>query len=232
MVNYQGLKTLEVLEGADNYNAWIASSISPYIKSPALEIGAGTGNISNFFKTIGKLVISDNDPALVNLLEKKYKNKGVLIRELDIEKKGSINLSQVFKTIYSVNVLEHIKNDILALRNMRSMLDKGGNIVLLVPAKKFAYTKLDKNLGHFRRYEKSELKQKLEKAGFFVEKIEYFNFVGIFSWMLRNLLSRNHNELNTSHVKTFDIIVPLFRLLEPKKRLPIGISLIAVGRKV
>ena len=111
------------------------------------------------------------------------------------------------------------------------MLEPGGSIVLLVPAKQFAYTKLDKSLGHFRRYEKEGLIKILEDAHFEIQRIEYFNIVGLLSWMVRNFVSRNHSVLKKSYVSVFDSIVPLLRVVEPKKNLPLGISLIVVAKK-
>jgi phospholipid N-methyltransferase len=231
MTKYNGVKTLEVLLGADNYNAWIASVLSPYIKSPVLEVGAGTGNISDLFKDQEDIVLTDNDTALVRTLQKKYEsNKNITVEMFDIEKQLG-KIPKKFKTIYAVNVLEHIKDDEKALINLNLMLQKEGMLVLLVPAKKFAYTRLDKNLGHYRRYEKTVLEKKLRKANFKIVKVEYFNVIGLFSWILRNFLTRNHNELKTNHVKLFDSIVPLLRRVEPTRGLPFGISLIAVARK-
>ena len=48
-LKYQGIGTLEVLEGANNYNKWIAESLHKYAKAPLIEIGAGIGNISDYF---------------------------------------------------------------------------------------------------------------------------------------------------------------------------------------
>ena len=231
MSTYKGVKTLEVLEGADNYNGWIASMLSPYIKFPALEVGAGTGNLSEFFCKKGKVLLTDNDLSLVELLRKKFiNNKNVEVRVLDIAK-ASHKIDSKFKTVYAVNVLEHIENDDQALHNLWSLLETGGNLVVLVPAKKFAYTKLDKSLGHVRRYEKNELIEKIEKSGFRILKVEYFNIVGLLSWLIRNRITKNHRSLKKSHVKFFDSAVPFLRAIEPTKGLPVGISLIAVGIK-
>lgn len=230
--NYRGIKTLEVLEGADNYNAWIASRIGHYIKSPALEIGAGIGNISDYFKHTKELVLTDIDSNLVKHLEQKFlQKKNVKTEELDIESNSS-KISHPFNTVYSVNVLEHIKDDDKALKNMNRLLLTGGRVVLLVPAKKRAFRKLDKHLGHFRRYEKEELRKKLIKNGFEVEDLSYFNLVGLFSWIVRDFIGGDQTHLKPSHVKIFDLIVPLLRIIEPKRVLPIGISLIAVGKKI
>lgn len=228
---YQGFKTLEVLEGADNYNKWIADRIGKNIQSPALEIGAGTGNISTFFTNLGELVLTDFDQSLVRHLRMRFSDlKNIRTEVLNAEAdNGKIN--NHFRTVYSVNVLEHIKDDQKALSNIYSMLEKSGKIVLLVPAKRRVYSKLDKKLGHYRRYEKEELRKKLEEANFFVEEVNYFNALGLISWVVRNMLTKNHNELKKSHVRMFDILVPVLRLIEPRYGLPFGISLIAVARK-
>jgi SAM-dependent methyltransferase len=196
-----------------------------------LEIGAGTGNISEYFIALKDIVLSDYDVDLVEHLKDKFqKHPNVKAEVFDISKHFSKILKK-FSTIYAINVLEHIEKDNVALSNINRLLKENGRIVLLVPAKKFAYTKLDKSLGHFRRYEKNELREKLERAGFAIEYLEYFNIVGLLSWLVRTKLTRQHNELKSFHVKLFDLIVPLLRRIEPPKGMPAGISLIAVGKK-
>jgi hypothetical protein len=149
---------------------------------------------------------------------------------LDIEKKLG-NIKNHFKSIYAVNVLEHIKDDVQALKNMNMLLEKDGYIAILVPAKKMAFTRLDESLGHYRRYEKEELRKKIEKANLKVEKIDYFNMLGLVSWLIRDRVSRNEAHLDKNQVKVFDGIVPFLEFVEPRKKLPFGISLIAVARK-
>lgn len=228
---YKGVKTLEVLEGADNYNRWIANTLKIHIQSPALEIGAGTGNISEEFMDLDSLVLSDSDENLVKILRRKFrKNKNIHVETLDISK-SLVKPNNKFQTVFAINVLEHIEDDVAALKNMRKLLKSNGNLVVLVPAKKFAFSDLDKNLGHYRRYEKNELESKLSKAGFTVGKITFFNIVGLLSWLVRNWVTKNDNHLNKSHVKIFDSIVPFLQFIEPKSKLPVGISLIAVARK-
>lgn len=230
-MKYKGVKTLEVLEGANNYNKWISARIREHLLSPVLEIGAGTGNITTHNLHIEELVVTDIDDTLVKKLSKKFHNKkNIKVELLDI---GSTfgKISNKFNTIYSVNVLEHIENDLSALKNMHKLLKKSGKVVLLVPAKKSAYTAIDKQLGHFRRYEKDELGDKLRKAGFTDINIEYFNILGLISWFVRDKIDRGNAHLRPSHVKTFDWIVPILMKVEPRRGLPAGISLIAVATK-
>lgn len=232
MIKYKGVSTLEVLEDAKNYNNWIAHEISQHVSAPTLEVGAGTGNLSQYFVKYKPLYLTDVDSGLANHLKKRFtKEKFVYNDVLDISKVPQKKYQSFFSSIYAVNVLEHIKDDGKALKNIHKMLKAGGKVILLVPAKKLAYTQLDKELGHYRRYEKQELINKLQEAAFSIEKIYYFNIVGIVSWTVRDKVSRNKKALKPYQIRIFDSIVPILRFIESKVTVPIGISLIVVAKK-
>ncbi len=232
MIKYKGIKTLEVLEGANNYNRWIAEELLGYAKGLVIEIGSGTGNISAHFLKKKNLYLSESDPGLVKYLKKRFKGrKGVRILNLDILNKDKA-LKEKFGTVISVNVLEHIKDDDKAIKNINFILKKEGRLLMLVPAKKIAYTNLDRQLGHFRRYEKKDLKKKLEENGFLIEKLFYFNAVGLVSWVVRDKFYRTSINLSPWQVFIFDRLVPLLKKAENIMKPPLGISIIVVARKV
>lgn len=232
MKRYKGKSTLEVLEGAENYNRWIAEMVEKKLKLPILEVGSGTGNITNYFVHSGTLYATDVDKNLVGELKKKFvAKKNIHALVLDIEKQTPKKFIQYFSSIFAVNVLEHIQNDERALRNMNRLLHKDGSLVLLVPAKKRAYTRLDKEIGHFRRYEKEELRKKIETAGFVIEDIFYFNIVGLVSWIVRDKIEGNNIQMKPYQIALFDRIVPIVKRIESLARPPIGISLIVYARK-
>ncbi len=232
MVKYNGLSTLEVLEWAHNYNKWIAECFLPNIESPVIEIGAGIGNITSYFLPKKQLVVSDSDSALTEYLQKKFIDKNnVKVIRVDIEDNPQKKLLNYFSTVIGINVLEHIEDDIKVLKNARLILKKGGRLMLFVPAKKFAYTRLDKELGHFRRYEKREIIEKLSKSGYAVEKIYYFNIVGLLSWFIRDKISKSYH-LRPYQISIFNSIVPVLKRVENIYRPPIGISLVVHARKI
>ncbi len=231
-MSYKGVITLEVLEGANNYNAWIAHEIDKYVKSPFLEVGAGLGSITAFFTNKKKFIASDLDPKLVNILKEKFSDQLEDCEVLNIENSIISHKRSYFNSVFSVNVLEHIKNDTQALRNMHAMLREGGYVIALVPANQFAFTRLDRELGHFRRYSEKDLRKKLEEAGFSEIKIKHFNFVGLFAWLIRDKIWRNSKDLHTTQIKLFDLFVPFFRFVESIIPVPNGVSLIAVAKKM
>lgn len=230
MIKYQGISTLEVLEGAENYNNWIISQFLPYLKSPILEIGSGTGNISRFFVTKKNVYLSDIDKRLIKHLKEKFPRQKNQITSLNIETDQPKKFKNYFQTIIGINVLEHIKNDKRALGNIHALLKPNGSLLLLIPSRMFAYTQLDKKLGHHRRYEKKELENKLTKTGFVIEELYSFNFVGLISWMIRDKIERG-NQLKTYQVVLFDKIVPVLRVIEGIIKPFVGVSFIVKARK-
>ncbi len=229
---YQGLPTLEVLTEAKNYNKWIAANFFPYLHAPLLEFGAGIGNISELLSAYTPLCLTDTDARMLAHLEHKFSHHTeVSVNFLDITQPPPEHLVGSFQTVIGINVLEHVEEDEKALIHLQTVLKPSGRLLLLVPAKKWAYTELDRQLGHFRRYEKKELAEKLAKASFQIEKLYFFNIVGLLSWIIRDKLQRSGG-LRPYQIASFDTIVPILKRIEAKVSLPVGISLIAIAQKI
>ena len=229
---YQGLTTLEILTEAKNYNRWIADNFYPYIKAPLLEFGAGIGNISELLSSYTPLCLTDTDARMLAHLKNKFSHiNDVSVNFLDITQPPPEDLVGSFQTVIGINVLEHVEDDEKALLHLGNVLKPSGRLLLLVPSKKWAYTELDRELGHFRRYEKKELGEKLAKASFQIEKLYFFNIVGLMSWIIRDKIQRSGG-LRPYQVSSFDTIVPILKFIESKVSMPLGISLIAIAQKI
>jgi SAM-dependent methyltransferase len=229
---YQGLTTLEVLTEAKNYNRWIAETFFPYIKAPLLEFGAGIGNISELLSSYTPLCLTDTDERMLAHLTDTFSHMhDVSVNYLDITQPPPEHLVESFQTVVGINVLEHVEYDEQALFHLGNLLHPSGRLLLLVPAKKWAYTDLDERLGHFRRYEKKELAEKLAKASFQIEKLYFFNIVGLVSWIVRDKIERSGG-LRSYQVSLFDSIVPILKRVEAIVPMPLGISLIAIAQKI
>ena len=229
---YQGLTTLEILTEAKNYNRWIADSFYSYIKAPLLEFGSGIGNISELLSSYTPLCLTDTDARMLDHLKNKFSHlSDVSVNFLDITQPPPEHLVGSFQTVIGINVLEHVEDDEKALFHLGNVLKPSGRLLLLVPAKKWAYTDLDRQLGHFRRYEKKELGEKLAKASFRIEKLYFFNIVGLMSWIIRDKIQRSGG-LRPYQISSFDTIVPILKRIESKVSMPVGISLIAIAQKI
>jgi len=93
-----------------------------------------------------------------------------------------------------------------------------------------SYGEHDKEIGHVRRYTKSDLASLVEQAGFTIVKARYFDVVGILRWYVNFVLLRN--SIGGRSVALYDkIVVPLMRRIETAIPPPIGKNVLLVGRK-
>ena len=97
-----------------------------------------------------------------------------------------------------MNVLEHVRDDVCALRNMAAVLPAGGKAVLIVPAFEALYGPIDRNLGHYRRYSKKGLRELAAAAGFEVKTLRYMNSVGCIGWWINAKLLKRTAQSETT----------------------------------
>ena len=82
--------------------------------------------------------------------------------------------SQEFDAIGAFDVLEHIPEDEVVLHEMFETVKPGGGLFLTVPQHPFLWTEVDEHSMHQRRYTRRELRSKVERAGFRVQRITSF----------------------------------------------------------
>jgi len=221
-------EALESIGESKKFNAWMISQFASELKRKKLwEIGAGTGNISEFFLDFEELLLTEYEPIFLDQLKAKFTLPHVGIDFADLTKLSTESYrSKQFDDIICINVLEHIENDELALKNISEVMHEQTKFTLLVPAHPFLYGAMDKQAGHFRRYTRKELHFKLEKAGLEVIKTKYFNRISAFGWFLKGRLLKNPR-IKSSDMKMIEFLLPLLKL-EKYLPLPFGQSLIAI----
>ena len=136
-----------------------------------------------------------------------------------------------FDSAVFVNVLEHIPDDVDALRATHRVLRPGGHVYVYSPAFELLMSPFDREIGHCRRYRLPELRAKAEQAGFEVESLRYANLPGWFAWLIvARGLRRNPTEGGLAGV--YDrYYVPTTRWVENRLKPPFGQSALLVGRK-
>jgi len=177
--NYAGLQELLAIESAlTNYNANLVNYLSSFFKASdsILDFGAGIGTLATLWeaKMGNKPECLEIDPALRSaVLERGF----VCSDSLD-------QLDRLFDGIYTSNVLEHIQDDVSTLRILHTKIAPGGYIAVYVPAFMCLYSSMDAAVGHYRRYSKRVLCDKLSQAGFKVHHSSYADSIGFFVWMI------------------------------------------------
>jgi glycosyltransferase involved in cell wall biosynthesis len=226
-----GSHILVSLERTRRFNRWMAEALMPNMGARVLEIGAGIGNISHWLMPRDRYVASDINPFYLDYLSNGAINRPYMeVMRIDLNDASTFaGIQQQFDTIVCLNVLEHVPDPLLALRNMHSALVDGGRALIYVPQGPWLYSSLDEVLGHRCRYTPEALRSELEATGFIVESITGFNRVSVPGWYVNGrILKRSH--LSRVQLKIFDMMVPVLRHVDQWIPLP-AIGIIAVARK-
>lgn len=232
-VNFKEI--LDTINNFKHYNAWLYHVITPYLKGTVLDIGSGTGSIAEHFidhPSVDKVILSDANTDFVLALKeqfRKYENFSVIT--LDISHSGASDNALIGScdSITCINVLEHIEDDISALVNLKRYLKKEGRLILVVPNFSCLYGSLDQLVGHYRRYDRRDLDNKIIRSGYLPEKNFYFNMAGVFTWFLAGKILRK-KRFPPKVCKNLDNCVPLLEKIEKHLKPFFGQSMVRICR--
>lgn len=226
-----GAETLDIMSAAPRYNRWQYDVIAPWIGKRVLEVGSGIGNMSEHIAPGRELVVlTDMDEWYRHQLRDRFADDGqVVVDQLTLPDPGAPARFREHRldTVVALNVVEHIEDDVATLKTMSEFLVPGGRVVILVPALQLIFGTLDTELGHFRRYSRATLAAAFEAAGIRLERMFWYNRVGVFGWWLNGRI-RRVSRIPLDQLKTFDRLVPFLRW-ERLVPLPFGQSLVAIG---
>ena len=214
----------------DRYSKWIYHMYEKYIGKEVLDIGGGVGTaISFYIDKAERVVATELFENQVNIMNKRFGNyqyfKAI---QADIMK-DDFSAYDKFDTIILINVLEHIEDDRKALANMKKLLKDSGTIIICVPAMPGLYCYMDKNVGHYRRYTKGELRVKAKRAELQVIEDKYMNFMGILPYWIKGKLKKDNGgsfstSIDEGESKLYSIATSILEPIERVIKPPIGIS--------
>jgi glycosyltransferase involved in cell wall biosynthesis len=208
-----GSEILARLNRAPRFTKWMADSIRPYIGERVLEIGAGIGNLTANLVPRTSYWASDINPQYLDRLNKLKQTRPYLQVHYTDAAAGETYPDEQFDTVICLNVVEHLENDVQALRNIRSSLTKNGRAIVLVPNGPELYGSLDEVLGHYRRYTREQLQDVCERAGFRVERILKFNRVGAPGWWWNGRVLKKKT-FGLWQIKLLNSLLPVVRPID------------------
>jgi SAM-dependent methyltransferase len=168
-----------VSDVVQNYPRWVAGLCQPFLGQSVLEVGAGFGAVTQHFEA-DRIVAVDSSPACVAAMTERFDDRPEIeIVEGDLR---TLDFAERFDSVVMINTLEHIPDDVAAVRSMAGHLRPGGRLVVYVPALNGLYSDFDRKVGHCRRYSKPMLRAVMGEAGLAVAELRYVNLLGVPAW--------------------------------------------------
>jgi SAM-dependent methyltransferase len=221
-------EVLEDLRGARRYRSWLVSLVSPHLGDDPIEIGSGIGDYAaELAGGRTSYTATEPDPDRSAVLTDRFAGDPVVrVRTLGLPTTETGGHSAAVM----VNVLEHIEDDVGALRSAAGLVRPGGAVVVFVPAFNGAMSRFDRLIGHHRRYTRRTLGDAMTAAGLDVEHLHYANSVGLVSWFLlmrcARMIPRDGPALRCYDATVIRTVAWIERRLHP----PFGQSVLAVAR--
>jgi 2-polyprenyl-3-methyl-5-hydroxy-6-metoxy-1,4-benzoquinol methylase len=142
----------ERMRFAGNYFDWQSRLVAPYVGKRVIEIGCGLGNFTRYLLDRELVVGIDIEPACAEQWQRAFPGQtnsigaSFLGKAMDVTDPAFLELKQHRPdTVVCLNVLEHVEDDVTALRHMHSVLPQGGRALLIVPAYEALYGPIDHN---------------------------------------------------------------------------------------
>lgn len=222
------LRVLEGLEHAENYNRWLADLTQPYLGDDPVEVGSGLGGNAALWLARGltRLTVSElGDDAVERLRRRFAADPRVDVEQIDLETAPTASHS----SCVGLNVLEHIEDDVTALRGAARLVRPGGAVVMFAPAFQFAAGRFDRAIGHCRRYTRATISRAFESAGLRVATVRYVNAPGLLAWFV-SVRVLGHTPRDGRLLRAWDrAVIPVIRRGELRFTPPFGQSVLAVG---
>ena len=236
MVEYVG-KDLEAMNFAVKYHAWILDLIKPFLGRRLVEVGAGTGAFSEMLlKTSPELLALVEPSSMFKSLRPidgglATNTKVCLYNDVFANIASDIRRKHAPDTVLYINVMEHIENDAEEFKLIHEILPLNGRAIIFVPALPLLFSEFDKQIGHYRRYRRAELKVKCKAAGLNILMLRWFDMAGILPWLIKYRLFGSL-KMPSSAVNAYDrLAVPIVRPLETILRPPVGKNLLLVAER-
>ena len=224
--DYTGKDNLDIMSFAKNYNNFLTALVETHApdEGTLLDFGAGQGFFTE--RLSGKnrklLCVEPDDHQAEEIRKKGFE----AIASSEALGDETVDFS------YSLNVLEHIEDDCMAMREIYRLLKPGALCVIYVPAMPFLYSSMDEKVQHFRRYTRKELNSKLTSEGFHILCCKYADILGVPATLAYKLIGSKSGDVSLRGLVAYDrFAFPLSKVLDKITHRVAGKNVLAVARK-
>ncbi len=187
MINLkQALVALEHQAATDYRRQALQRMLLPWIKGPrVLDAGCGMGFMTTALARLGHRVVAvDIEHEFVATAIRDNRSGARIADGLVFADSQFPFADASYDTIVSLDVIEHIADDARVLQEFARLLQPQGRLVLTVPALPALFGQRDVAMGHYRRYTKQLLEQRLTQAGLALDTLVYWNALGVAPYFL------------------------------------------------
>jgi SAM-dependent methyltransferase len=201
-----------------------------------LDAGCGSGRNMVELASLGTVTGVELSPTSAQLARARGAGEVIECSMLDMPfGEGSFHLS------LSLDVIEHLSDDVAALRELRRVTIEGGALLVTVPAYQWLWSGHDEINHHHRRYNRRSLLAAADRAGWRCERTTHFNSLLLPVAMALRALDRLDPRATKSSLDLWVPPAPINWLLRQPllfeaaaigrgRSIPVGLSLLAVFR--
>lgn len=198
-----------------------------------LDVGCGTGANLEMLARFGAAEGVDvSDDALEFCRAKGLKTHKGLAEKLPFA-------DESFDLVTALDVVEHLDDDVAGLKEMNRVLKKSGRTLIFVPAFMWLWGVQDDISNHRIRYTKRQIVERLEKAGFEIERATYANWTffapilaGRVLMKITKIKPESENNINVSALN--GVLGKIFgaeRFWLRRANFPLGVSIVITAKK-
>ena len=209
-IEYQGWE-LEHFDNSYNFRNYQNDLFISHLNGRVAEVGPGNGENLRIYKDkADKIELFEPSKPLFEKLKSKYVNEKKFI----IKNEFFSLRENLYDTIVYLDVLEHIKNDQQEIVKVFNSLKSGGKLIVNVPAFQHLYSDFDKDVGHFRRYNKKTLLNLFTNLNYSSYELKYYDCVGYVLSLMSKLFTKNYKKNFNQKIKIWNYFIPLSKTLD------------------
>jgi SAM-dependent methyltransferase len=200
---------IEVMDEAVRYNRFLVETLAEWGRGAGrlLDYGAGNGRFCGALAERGFDVVAVEPDAA---LRDRIRARGVPVAR-SLEALGD----ERFGGAFTINVLEHVENDVALLAALRERLVAGGRLLVYVPAFPLLFSANDARVGHLRRYRRAGLAAAARAAGLHITRVRHVDTIGFAAGLWYRFFGDPSGGLDVGAVRLYDrALFPISRALD------------------